>query len=137
MAQKQPAIPSEALDSRRVRAAVEDIVGFALSLPQAVESTAYGQPAVKRGARLLFTLRKDLETLALVCGFEERAELMRAHPEAFFITDHYLNYPSVVVRLSHVKKTVLRRAVEAACRRLGTLDEKKPRRAAKPKTSKS
>lgn len=101
-------------ETARTRAALDDIVRFALSLPEVVESTSYGQPAMKRGERLIFALRRDLETLSLVCGFEERAALMEAHPETFFITDHYLNWPSVVVRLRNVKPPVLRKAVKAA-----------------------
>jgi len=85
-------------DAERIQEALDDIVAFTLALPEVVESTSYGQPAVKRGGALIFALRKDLETLALVCGFEERAALMASHPGAFFIPDHYLNWPSVVVR---------------------------------------
>jgi hypothetical protein len=110
--------------TKRTQETLNDIVGFTVALQEVVESTSYGQPALKRRDRLIFALRKDLETLALVCGFEERAELMRAYPDAFFITDHYLNYPSVVVRLASVTKPVLRAAVKAAWERLGSLPSK-------------
>jgi hypothetical protein len=112
-------------DVERIQATLDEIVRFTLALPEVVESTSYGQPALKRGDTLIFALRKDLETLALVCGFEERAALMGSHPEMFFITDHYLNWPSVVVRLKSADKAVLREAVQASWERAGTLAVRK------------
>ena len=109
----------------RARKTLDDIVQYTLTLPEVVESTSYGQPAWKRGSKLIFALRKDLETLAMVCGFEEREALMAAYPAAFFITDHYLNYPSVVVRLGAVERGALRKAVHAAWERIGSTGAKK------------
>ena len=98
----------------RIRAALDDIVPFALKLPEAVETTSYGMPAIKRAKRWVFGLRKDNVTLSMRCSFEERARLMAAHPDIFFITDHYLNYPAVVVNLANATKPILRAAVTDA-----------------------
>lgn len=103
----------------RIQKTLDAIVRFTLDLPEVVESTAYGQPALKRRDKLIFALRKDLETLALVCGFDHRAALMTAHPDTYFITDHYLNWPSVVVRLANADLKILRGAVKAAWERAG------------------
>jgi len=40
--------------------------------------------------------------------FEERDEMMAADPETYYITDHYLKYPGVLVRLSRVHPDALR-----------------------------
>jgi hypothetical protein len=40
--------------------------------------------------------------------FDEREEMMSADPEKFYITDHYLNYPWMFVRLSKVRPDELR-----------------------------
>lgn len=112
-------------DAERIQQTLDDIVRFTLALPEVVESTSYGQPALKRGERLIFALRKDVQTLALVCSFEDRAALMAAHPETFFITEHYLNWPSVVVRLLNADKKILREAVTAAWERAGSRVGKK------------
>ncbi len=114
-------------DAERIQESLDDIARFALALPEVVESTSYGRPALKRGENLIFAFRKDLETLALVCGFEERAALMKAYPEVFFITDHYLNYPAVVVRLLAADRVVLREVVKAAWERIGSVEAKKRR----------
>ena len=112
-------------DAERLRQTLDDIVSFTLALPEVVESTSYGQPALKRVDRLIFALRKNLETLALVCSFEDRARLMEEHPDTFFITDHYLNWPAVVVRLNNADKKVLRAAVQAAWELAGLKARKK------------
>ena len=40
--------------------------------------------------------------------FDDRAELLAAAPDVYYVTDHYLNYTSVLVRLSRVTPDVLR-----------------------------
>ncbi len=35
-------------------------------------------------------------------GFDDRAELLAAAPDVYYVTDHYLNYSAVLVRLSRV-----------------------------------
>ena len=47
-------------------------------------------------------------SLAVRVGFDDRAELLAAAPDAYYITDHYLNYNAVLVRLSRVTPDVLR-----------------------------
>jgi hypothetical protein len=101
-------------EADRIRAALDDVVPFALSLPEAVESTSYGLPAIKRGDRWMLGLRKDDVTIAMRCSFEDRARLLRDHPKIFFITDHYLNYPAVVVNLANYKKKIVKDAITRA-----------------------
>ena len=50
---------------------------------------------------------QDGESLVIRVDFEEREELMNADPEKFYITDHYLNYPWMLVRLSKVRRDEL------------------------------
>jgi hypothetical protein len=38
----------------------------------------------------------------------DHAELLAADPDVYYVTDHYLNYTSVLVRLSRVTPDVLR-----------------------------
>ena len=42
---------------------------------------------------------------------------MKADPKAFYITDHYLNYPAMLVRLSAVRRQDLRKLLEDSWRR--------------------
>jgi hypothetical protein len=94
----------------------EEVRRMALSLEGVVESTSYGTAAFKVGGKLIARWRDDLESLVLGTTFEERDEMMAADPETYFITDHYLNYPWVLVRLSRVHADALRDLLGRAAR---------------------
>ena len=79
--------------------------------------TSYGTPAFKVKGKLFARLHQDGESLVVGVDFEERAEMMDADPEKFYITDHYLNYPWMLVRLSKVRPDQLRDLLIASWRR--------------------
>ena len=39
---------------------------------------------------------------------DQRAELIAAQPDVYYITEHYVNYPSVLVRLPRIHQDALR-----------------------------
>jgi hypothetical protein len=57
--------------------------------------------------------------------FEQRAELMAADPKIYFITDHYLNYEWVLVRLSRVHPDAMRDLLRVAWRLASAEKEKR------------
>ena len=83
-----------------------------LALPGVEESTAYGFPALKVHGKILACVpaNRSAEPGSLVVRVdrEERAELLAAAPEVYYVTDHYLDYDAVLVRLSRVNPGVLR-----------------------------
>ena len=83
-----------------------------LALPGVEESTAYGSPALKVRGKLLacVPVNRSAEpgSLAVRVHFDDRAELLAASPDVYYVTDHYLNYNAVLVRLSRVTPGVLR-----------------------------
>jgi hypothetical protein len=87
---------------------------LALALPGVEESTSYGTPSFKVGGRFMARLKEDGESLVLKVGFPQREARMKAEPDVFYVTDHYLNYPSVLVHLSKVRKEILREVLEEA-----------------------
>jgi len=89
----------------------------ALALPGVEEGTSYGTPSFRLRGKFLFRLREDNESLAVKCGFEERDLRLRANPRAFFVTEHYHGYPTVLVRLPAVTGTELREVLAEAWRR--------------------
>lgn len=89
---------------------------FALALDKAEESTSYGTPAFKVGGNLFVRLHQDGESLVVRTSFEEREELMVADPGTYYITDHYLNYAWVLVRMSRVHPDALRDLLRGAWR---------------------
>jgi hypothetical protein len=95
------------------------------ALPGVIESTSYGTPALKVGGKLLVRLKEDGETLVLRMDFVNRDLLLRAEPDLFFLTDHYLNYPSVLLRLTRVSRPRLKELLEDSWR---LVTKEKPRR---------
>jgi len=90
---------------------------FALALPGVEEGTCYGTPACRVGGHILMRLKEDGDSLAILMSFEERSIRLEADPKVFYLTDHYLNYPMVLVRLPAVGAEVLREVVHQAWRR--------------------
>lgn len=88
--------------------AYQKYLQLALKLPGAEESTSYGTPAVKIKGKLLSRLRTEAEgALALRCDFLDRQILLQANPRAFFITEHYRDYPMILVWLEKIDRGTL------------------------------
>ena len=85
---------------------------IALTLPGVEESTAYGVPALKVHGKLLACVpaNRSAEPASLVVrvDFDDRAELLDADPAVYYVTDHYVDYSAVLVRLSRVNPDALR-----------------------------
>jgi hypothetical protein len=97
-------------------ASYEDVRRIALALPEVEESTWFGTPSFKVRKKSFSRLWEDGETLVLRCNLFERGYLLEDFPEVFYITDHYRDYPAVLVRLAAIPLDQLRERVEAAWR---------------------
>ena len=79
---------------------------IACELPEVEDSTAYGSPAFKVRGKLLacIAINKSAEPGSLVVrvDFDRRADLLAEAPDLYYVTDHYVNYPAVLVRLSRI-----------------------------------
>ena len=94
-----------------------DVVAAALRLPGVEEGTSYNTPALKVKGKLMSRLRSEAEgALALRCDFLEREILLQADAQAFFLTDHYKDYPMVLIRLEHLRRAALTDLLERAWR---------------------
>ncbi len=78
-----------------------------LTLPNVEESTSYGTPALKIKGKLFVRLHQDLDKIVVKMPFDRREELMAADPETYFITDHYRDYPWILVSLAKVPPDAL------------------------------
>jgi hypothetical protein len=83
-----------------------------LALPGVEAATMFGQPALKIRGQLLACIasHRSAEPGSLVVrmDFDDRAELLAADPETYYVTDHYVGYTAVLVRLSRASSDVLR-----------------------------
>jgi hypothetical protein len=94
----------------------EKVRVLALALPQAEEGTSYGTPGFKVGGTLFARFHQDGESLVVRIDENERSMRIKAEPETFYITDHYLNYPWILVRIASVDLADLRELLEDAWR---------------------
>jgi hypothetical protein len=78
------------------------------------DATSYGTAALKVHDALFIRLREDNDTLVLRCPIEDRDALIESDPDTYFLTDHYLNYPWVLARLSTINPAFLRDIVAMA-----------------------
>ena len=90
----------------------DNVRNIGLALPGVEESTAYGFPALKVHGKLLACVpaNRSAEPGSLVVrvDFDDRADLLAADPDVYYVTDHYVGYNAVLVRLSRVNPDVLR-----------------------------
>jgi len=83
----------------------DDVRALALAWPEVVDGTSYGTPALKVRKKLLVRLKEDGDSL-VVPGVpqDERGMLVESRPKLFYFTDHYRDYPIVLLRLSKAKR---------------------------------
>ena len=82
-----------------------------IALPGVESAQRPGFPARKVHGRLLACVPANRSaepgSLVLRVDFDDRAELLAAHPDVYYVTDHYAGYNAVLVRLSRVNSNVL------------------------------
>jgi hypothetical protein len=92
-------------------------VKLAQRFPGVEVETSYGTPALKVKGKFMARLRTEAEGwLAIRCDFIEREILLQAAPHVFHLTDHYRNYPMILVDLAAIDKDGLFDVIERAWR---------------------
>jgi hypothetical protein len=83
----------------------DDIRKIALVWPEVEDGTSYGTPALRVRKKLLARLREDGDSLVMPgVPRDERDMLVERAPKVFYFTDHYREYPMVLIRLSKAKR---------------------------------
>lgn len=88
----------------------------ALGLPGVEEGICHGTPALYVHRKLMARLSEDGETLVLKVAVSDRTQRLEQDPDIYFLTDHYRNYPVMLVNLLAIHRDDLRRAIEGAWR---------------------
>jgi len=84
----------------------DDIRKLALTWPEVEDGTSYGTPALKVRKKLLARLKEDQDSLVMPgVPQDEREMLVESQPKIFYFTDHYRDYPMVLIRLSKAKRS--------------------------------
>jgi hypothetical protein len=98
----------------------ETVRKIGLALPGAEEGTTYGTPALKVRGKMFACVPShpsaEPDSLAVRIDFNQRAELLSADPDTYYVKEHYVNYPVVLVRLSRIHPDALRDLLAMAWR---------------------
>jgi hypothetical protein len=83
-------------------------------------TTAWGQPALKVHGKMFVCIasHKSAEpnSLVVMMAFADRDALVADDPATYYLKQHYLNYPCVLVRLARIRLDALRDLVVGAHR---------------------
>jgi len=114
------------------RNSFKTVEAIARMLPDVEVTTTWGQPAVKVRRRMFACIasHKSAEpnTLVVMMDFADRDVLLEDDPDTYYLKEHYVNYPCVLVRLSRVRSDALRDLIIGAHRFVGARAAKKPSR---------
>jgi hypothetical protein len=88
----------------------------ARALPGIEESTSYGTSALKVKGKLFVRLHQSGECFVLRVDLKHRDALIRSEPAVYYVTDHYLDYPWVLVRFLTVDPAALPDMIAGAWR---------------------
>jgi hypothetical protein len=79
----------------------EDLSTLLLSWEHVEPATHYGTPSFKVKGKMLTRLKEDGDSIVIKgVDADERAMLCEADPDLYYFTDHYRNYPMLLMRLS-------------------------------------
>jgi hypothetical protein len=106
-----------------------------LKLPGAEESTMYGAPALKVNGQMFACIasHKSAEpnTLVVFVDAAQRDGLLAEDPDTYYLKEHYVNYPVVLIRLSRVNADAMRDLLAGAWRIVSAKSKRRKRPAKK------
>lgn len=95
----------------------EQLVKLGRELPEVEEGIWYRTPALHVRGKSFVRLKEDGKSVVfLLESVDEQEFLTRAQPELYFITPHYIGYPSVLARLAKLRVAECRRRLEQGWR---------------------
>jgi hypothetical protein len=112
------------------RSRFKTVESIGRTLPGVEVTTTWGKPALKAHGKMFVCMasHKSAEpnTLVVMMDFADRDALLEDDPDTYYLKDHYLNYPCVLVRLSRVRADALRDLITGAYRYISTRVRKNP-----------
>jgi len=112
------------------------------TLPDVEVTTSYGQPTLKVRGKMFVCMAANKaaepDTLVVMMDIADRDLLIEEDPDTYYLKEHYVPYPCVLVRLARVSPDALRDLVIGAHRFVSEKARKKPTaRSAKPRARSS
>jgi hypothetical protein len=101
------------------------------TLPDVEVTTTWGKPALKVRGRMFVCLAShksaEPDTLVVMMDFAQRDALVEDDPKTYYLKEHYVGYPCVLVRLARVRPDALHDLVVSAHRYMSAKTRKKSR----------
>ena len=92
---------------------------IALSFAGAVEKPSHGRPAYFIQKTFFTRLRAEDSSVVLRVGsIEQRDMMLELDPQTYFITDHYKDWPVILVRIAKITPTELKTMLERRWRQI-------------------
>lgn len=92
---------------------------IALSFPEANEKPSYGKPSFFVAKKFFTRLRAEDNSLVMVVdGMDQRDMMLELDPRTYHITDHYKDYPAVLVRMERITAEEVRVMLERRWRNI-------------------
>jgi hypothetical protein len=108
------------------------IAKMAADLSGVEQSTSYGSPSLKVRGKLMACIAvhrsAEPDSLVVCVDLESREAMIEEAPDVYYLTDHYVNYPCVLVRLNRIQPAALRGLLRMAWR-LATAESRARKRA--------
>ena len=90
---------------------------IALTFPAVEDSLTFGSPSLKVNGKYLAQIWQDGESLILSMEIVERDMWLQAEPNIFFITDHFRDWPGVLIHMDQINDDLLHDLIEQTWRR--------------------
>jgi hypothetical protein len=107
------------------------VEALARDLPRVERGTSWGAPALKVDGQMFACVptHKSAEpgSIAVRLDFPDRDELIANDPRTFYVKEHYVDYPCVLVRLEHIHRDALRDLLRMAWQYVSTKKRRRSR----------
>jgi len=105
---------------RQKKITFDTVREIGMTLPGVETGTAYGSPALKVKKKLMACVpthrSAEPDSLVVRMDFDQRDALLAEAPEKYYVKEHYLGYPCVLVRMTQVSTDELRDLLGTAFR---------------------
>ena len=100
------------------------------TLPGVEVTTSWGQPALKVRGRMFVCIAShksaEPDTLVVMMDVDDRNALVEEDPGTYYLKEHYVGYPCVLVRLGQVRADALRGLIIGAHRYVSAKAQRRP-----------
>lgn len=110
----------------------ETVRRIGLTFPGVEPGTSWGKPALQIGKKVFACIAShrsaEPNTLVVRTDFDRRAELLAEAPEIYYLTDHYVGYTGVLVRLDKITPDALSGLLAGSIRFVRKPSKRNPRK---------